>query len=64
MQGACGLTSDQVMRYRLFLCEYGPEIIYIKYIHDKVVDAITRLEYNPKLNPSKDNQEKLVMFNH
>ena len=50
------------MRWRILLEEYGPKIIYIKGIHNTVVYAISRLEYNPKLSPVKDNQAKLVML--
>ncbi len=46
---ALGLTSDRVFHWRLLLEEYAPEIIYIKGIHNTVVDAILRLEYDPKL---------------
>jgi hypothetical protein len=34
--------------------EYAPEIIYIKGIHNTVVEAILQLEYDPKLNKTKD----------
>jgi hypothetical protein len=37
---ALGLTSDRVYHWRLLLEEYAPEIIYIKWIHNKVADAI------------------------
>ena len=30
--------------------EYGPEIIYIKGIHNTVADAISRLKYDPSIN--------------
>ncbi len=46
---ALGLTSDRV-RWRLLLDKYAPKIIYIKGIHNTVADAISRLDYNPKLN--------------
>ena len=45
MRDALGLTSDRVYRWRLLLEEYGPEIVYIKGIHNTVADAISRLEY-------------------
>jgi hypothetical protein len=45
-----GLTSDRVARWRILLEEYAPEIIYIKGIHNTVADAISRLDYDPKLN--------------
>ncbi len=39
---ALGLTSDHVYWWRLILEEYGPEIVYIKGIHNTVVDAISQ----------------------
>ncbi len=51
---ALGLTSDRVYRWQLLLEEYAPEIIYIKGIHNTVADAILQLDYNPKLNTTKD----------
>jgi hypothetical protein len=45
-----GLTSDRVTRWRILLEEYAPEIIYIKGIHNTVADAISQLDYDPKLN--------------
>ena len=44
-----GLTSDRITRWRILLEEYAPEIIYIKGIHNTVADAISRLDYDPKL---------------
>ena len=44
---ALGLSSDRVYRWRLLLEEYGPEIVYIKGIHNTVADAISRLDYDP-----------------
>ena len=37
----------QVYRWRLLLEEYGPTIVYIKGIHNTVVDTISRLDYGP-----------------
>ncbi len=51
---ALGLTSDRVYHWRLLLEEYAPEIIYIKGIHNTVADAISRLEYDPKLNKTNE----------
>ena len=34
--------------------EYAPEIIYIKGIHNTVADAISRLNYDPKLNTTNE----------
>jgi hypothetical protein len=42
MHDALGLTSDQVYRWRLILEEYGPEIVYIKGIHNTMADAISQ----------------------
>ncbi len=50
MRDALGLTSDQVYRWRLFLEEYGPEIIYVTGIHNTVADTVLRLEYDPSVN--------------
>ncbi len=47
---ALGLTSDRIYRWRLLLEEYAPQIIYIKWIHNTVADAISRLDYDPQLN--------------
>jgi hypothetical protein len=49
-QVALGLTSDRVYHTRLLLEEFAPEIVYIKGIHNTVADAISRLDYNPKVN--------------
>jgi hypothetical protein len=51
---ALGLTSDRVYRWRLLLEEYAPDIVYIKGVHNTVADAISRLEYNPTLNPTNE----------
>eukprot|EP00804_Cyclotella_cryptica_P013229 CCRYP_007012-RA/>CCRYP_007012-RA protein AED:0.47 eAED:0.29 QI:0/-1/0/1/-1/1/1/0/158 len=47
MQDALGLTCDRVYRWRLLLEEYGPEIVYIKGIHNTVADAISCLDFGP-----------------
>ncbi len=49
MRDALCLTLDQVYRWRLFLEEYGPEIVYIKVIHNTVADAVLWLEYDPSI---------------
>ncbi len=51
---ALGLTSDRVYHWRLLLEEYAPKIVYIKGIHNTVADAISRLEYDPKLNKTNE----------
>ncbi len=50
IRDALGMTADHVYRWRLLLEEYGPEIVYIKGIHNTVADAISRLEYDPSIN--------------
>ena len=37
-------TSDRVMRWRLYIEEYSPEIQYIKGEHNVVADALSRLD--------------------
>ncbi len=54
MRDALGLTSDRVYRWRLLLEEYGPEIVYIKGIHNTVADAISRLEYDSSVNKTAE----------
>jgi hypothetical protein len=48
MQKALGYTSDRVYRWRLLLEEFGPEIVWIKGVHNTVADDISRLDYVPK----------------
>jgi hypothetical protein len=50
LRDALGLTSDQVYQWRLLLDEYGPEVVYIKGIHNTMADAVSRLEYDPSVN--------------
>jgi len=49
-----GLTSNRVARWQMLLEEYAPEIIYIKGIHNTVADAISQLDYDPKLNTTNE----------
>ena len=44
---ALGYTSDRVYRWRLLLEEFGPDIVWIKGVHNTVADAISRLDYEP-----------------
>ena len=55
VRDALGLTSDRVRvyRWRLILEEYGPEIIYIKGIHNTAADAILQLDFAPKAIPEQ-----------
>ncbi len=57
IQDALGLSSDRVYRWRLLLEEYGPEIVYIKDIHNTVADAISRLDHSPS-----QEKENWMMF--
>jgi hypothetical protein len=58
MRDALGLTSDRVYRWRFILEEYGPEIVYIKGIDNTVADAISRLDFTPKLAPLKQTEQQ------
>ncbi len=51
---ALGLTSDRVYHWQLLLEEYATIIMYIKGIHNTVADAISQLDYDPKLNTTND----------
>jgi hypothetical protein len=51
---ALGLTFNRVYHWRSLLEEYAPKVIYIKGIHNTVVDTILRLESNPKLNKTDE----------
>ena len=59
---ASGSTSNRVYRWRLILEEYGPEIIHIKGIHNTVADAISQLEFLPKINPSLNTDKQNWMI--
>ena len=37
------LTCERVYRWRLILEEFGPEVVYIKGIHNDAADALSRL---------------------
>ncbi len=55
IRDALGMTSDHVYQWRLLLEEYGPEIVYIKGIYSTVADAISRLEYDARVNQTAEN---------
>jgi hypothetical protein len=63
MRDALGLTSDQVYRWRLLLEEYGPEIVYIKGIHNTIADAVSRLEYDPSVNQTAESFDTTTVRN-
>jgi len=54
-----GLTSERVARWRILLEEYAPEIIYIKGIHNTIADAISQLDYDPKLNTTNEHNHAM-----
>jgi hypothetical protein len=35
--------------------EYGPEMVYIKGIHNTIADTISRLGYDPSINQTAEN---------
>jgi hypothetical protein len=49
-----GMILDHVYQCRLLLEEYGPEIVYIKGIHNTVADTISQLEYDPSINQTAE----------
>jgi len=51
IRDAIGSSSARVQRWRLLLEEYGPEIVYIKGPDNTVADALSRLSYDPEINP-------------
>ncbi len=58
---ALGMTLDRVYQWRLLLEEYGPDIVYIKCIHNTVADTISRLEYDPSINQTAENSSETVL---
>jgi hypothetical protein len=56
---ALGFNSDRVYRWRLLLEEYGPEIVYIKGIHNTVADALLHLDFGTV----PDDKENWMIFN-
>jgi transposase InsO family protein len=51
-------NSDRVMRWRLYIEEYSPELQYIKGTHNVVADALSRLDMNE--TPLEDTQETFL----
>ncbi len=54
MRDALGLTLDQVYQWRLLLEEYGPNVVYIKGMHNTMADAVLQLEYDPSVNQTTE----------
>ncbi len=63
MRDALGLTLYRVYRWRLFLEEYGPKIVYIKHIHNTFADAISWLEYDPSVNQTAESYYMMKVKN-
>jgi RNase H-like domain found in reverse transcriptase len=51
-------NSDRVMRWRLYIEEYSPELQHIKGTHNVVADALSRLDMNE--TPLEDTQESFL----
>jgi hypothetical protein len=63
MRDALGLTLDRVYQWRLLLEEYGPKIVYIEGIHNTIADAISRVVYDPSVNPTAESIYKTKVKN-
>ena len=48
---------DRVYRWRFILEECGPEIVYMKGIHNTVADAISQLDFLPPANPETSDKQ-------
>jgi hypothetical protein len=55
IRDALDMTSDHVYQWKLLWEEYGPEIDYIKSIHNTIADATSWLEYDPSINQTAEN---------
>lgn len=51
-----GQSSDRTMRWVLLLQEFNVELRYVKGVDNTVADAISRLDYCPKINPHADDE--------
>jgi hypothetical protein len=51
-------NSDRLLRLRLYIEEYSPDLQYIKGTHNVVADALSRLEIKEK--PIEDTQETFL----
>ena len=51
-------NSDRVMRWRLYIEEYSPDLQYIKGTHNVVADALSRLEMEE--TPFQDTEESFL----
>ena len=42
------LASNRLIRWRMILEEYGPEVVHVKGVHNVVADAMSRLDIQTK----------------
>ena len=56
-------NSNRVMRWRLLIEEFGPELVYIKGEKNIVADALSRLQFNEVSNSDPNNLEQLLIHN-
>ncbi len=59
IQDGLGLTSNRVAHRKILCEEYGPKIIYIKGFHNTVADAISGLDYDPKVNSTNEHNHAM-----
>ena len=52
-------TLQRAMRWRVLLEEFGPEIVYIKGVHNTVADAISRLDIASEAPPYTDTKQQM-----
>ena len=55
-------NTERVLRWRMVLEEYGPELVYIKGHENVVADALSRLDLLPELDPLQPENVKLHDF--
>ena len=57
-------NTERVLRWRMVLEEYGPELIYIKGQDNVVADALSRLDLIPddESPPSKEHNQRLYEY--
>lgn len=49
-------NTERVMRWRLIIEEYGPELRYIKGHHNVVADTLSRMDLDPSLTSESDDR--------
>ena len=56
-------NTDRVLRWRLVLEEYGPELIYVKGEHNVVADALSRLDLKSTQPPKDETYDAVAQRN-